>query len=134
MKLHADLVSTLNVVTAYGDDYIEVNRVRYANAVSVAPEGAVREWPVHQARDVDLELLRSATGLESGTGIAEVLLIGTGSRQQFLSPAVVVPLMQAGIGVEMMGTHAAARTYNILMAEGRRVVALLLPPHEEATA
>lgn len=57
----------------------------------------------------------------------EVLLLGTGARQRFPSPAVLRPLLQAGIGVEVMDTQAAARTYNILMAEGRRVVAALLP-------
>lgn len=61
----------------------------------------------------------------------EVLLVGTGGRQQFLRPEVLRPLLAAGIGVEIMDTHAASRTYNILMAEGRRVVVALIPPNGE---
>ena len=57
----------------------------------------------------------------------EVLLVGTGRRQHLLGPEQVRPLLAMGVGVEAMDTQAAARTYNILMAEGRRVVVALLP-------
>ena len=57
----------------------------------------------------------------------EVVIIGTGTRHVFPPPGIVAPLMQDGIGVEIMSTAAACRTYNVLGAEGRRVVALLLP-------
>ena len=56
----------------------------------------------------------------------EVLLVGTGSRQRMLDHKVLSPLLRAGVGVECMTTEAAARTYNILMAEGRQVIAALL--------
>jgi len=56
----------------------------------------------------------------------EILLIGTGQNQVFLSQDILRPLMRAGVGVECMSTQAAARTYNILMAEGRQVIAALL--------
>lgn len=58
----------------------------------------------------------------------EVLLIGTGARQIFLDASIVGACSTAGVGVEMMDTLAAARTYNLLVGEGRRVVAVLLPP------
>jgi len=57
----------------------------------------------------------------------EVLLIGTGERHVMLSREVLDPLLRAGIGVECMSTPAAARTYNVLMAEDRLVIAALLP-------
>ena len=57
----------------------------------------------------------------------EVVIIGTGTRHVFPSPELLAPMTRAGIGVEVMSTSAACRTYNILSAEGRRVVALLLP-------
>jgi uncharacterized protein len=60
----------------------------------------------------------------------EVLLVGTGSRQQFLPARIVASMAAAGIGMEVMDTRAAARTYNVLVGEGRRVVALLLPPDQ----
>jgi len=55
------------------------------------------------------------------------VLIGTGSAQRFLPAALLHTMTRAGVGVETMSTPAAARTYNILMMEGRRVVAALFP-------
>lgn len=148
LKLHTDPASALNTVTAYGDGYIEVNQVRFSHAVAFGPEGAIAEWPVETADQITSTLLRQAAGLpepvrdplafldEPDTAPAlppnapEVLLIGTGSRQRFLRPDVLRPLLTAGIGIETMDTQAAARTYNILMSEGRRVVVALIPTGE----
>ena len=58
----------------------------------------------------------------------EVVLLGTGSRQRFAHPRLHACLSAARIGLECMDTGAACRTYNILMAEGRRVLAALIPP------
>ena len=68
-----------------------------------------------------------APAVELPDDAPEVLLIGTGPRQVFLRPDVLRPLLALGIGIETMTTQAAARTYNILMSEERRVLALLLP-------
>ena len=147
MKLHSDPSSALNTVTAYGDDYIEVNLVRYAHAVWFGPEGPIHLWPVRAIGEVSTATLRPPAGLLSapadplafldapdgapadiaGPQSPEVLIVGTGSRQHFLHPAVFAPLTRVGIGVEAMDTQAAARTYNILMSEGRRVVVALMP-------
>ena len=146
MKLHTDPESALNTVTAYGEGYIEVNQVRFSHAIAFGPEGAVAAWPVRHAVDITAALLRQAAGLPEPAsdplsfldapeqaapapppGAPEILLIGTGRRQHFLPPALLGPLLAAGIGVETMDTQAASRTYNILMAEGRRVVAALIP-------
>ena len=56
----------------------------------------------------------------------EIVLLGTGARQQFPLPRLLRPLLTQGIGVEVMDTAAACRTYNIIMLEGRRVAAALL--------
>ncbi|GAA4335762.1 Mth938-like domain-containing protein [Pigmentiphaga soli] len=125
MKLHSDTSSSaLNTITAYGDGYIEVNRVRYDSALAFGPEGSVAVWPVDRVEDIDAAALEQAAGL--GAEPPEVLLIGTGARQRFLPAALLRPLLRAGVGVEMMDSQAAARTYNILMSEGRRVVIALL--------
>lgn len=147
MKLHTDpATAALNTVTAYGDGYIEVNQVRFSSSVAFGPEGEVTPWPVQSPADITPTLLRQAAGLSEPVrdplafldepeatpsrpaNAPEVLLVGTGGRQQFLRPEVLRPLLAAGIGVEIMDTHAASRTYNILMAEGRRVVVALIPP------
>jgi uncharacterized protein len=145
LKLHTDPASALNTVTAYGDGYIEVNQVRFSHAVAFGPEGPVAEWQVTSADQITSALLRQAAGLpepvhdplafldepEAAPALPpnapEVLLIGTGGRQRFLRPDVLRPLLKSGVGIEVMDTQAAARTYNILMAEGRRVVVALIP-------
>ena len=57
---------------------------------------------------------------------AEIIIVGTGATQVFPSPDVLAPLVTHGVGFEIMDTRAACRTYNILMAEGRNVVAALI--------
>ena len=149
MKLHNDTDPRLNTVTAYGDGYVEINLIRFPHAVAFGPEGDITPWPVNDASAITTALLRQAAGLPEVTadplafldepedaapalppGAPEVLLVGTGARQQFLPPATLAPLLRAGIGIETMDTQAAARTYNILMAEGRRVIVALIPAEE----
>ena len=123
MKLHADAQTTLNTVTAYGPGFVEVNRRRHETAIVLAPEGEVLAWEVagfEGLQPSDFEVARALA--------PEVLLLGTGERQRFPHPRLTAALAEARIGVDVMTTQAACRTYNILMAEGRRVVALLLQP------
>lgn len=122
MKLHADMPSPLNTVTAYGPDWVEINRRRFDGAVVVTPEGEIVAWSAQRfeamtAADFEALLARAP----------ELVLLGTGQKQRFPHPRLTAPLTAAGIGVDVMGTHAACRTYNILMTEGRRVLAVLLP-------
>lgn len=56
---------------------------------------------------------------------AEVILLGTGEKQIFLHPKITAPLLENGIGIEIMDSAAACRTFNILADEGRRVLAAL---------
>ena len=149
MKLHTDTNSALNTVTAYGAGFVEINTNRYTYAIAFGPEGAISRWPASSPSDISTDLLYAAAGITmvamdpmsfldaddntppkfTGTR-PEVLLIGTGSKQVLLPHRIVQPLLRIGIGVECMSTQAAARTYNILMAEGRQVIAALLPEVE----
>lgn len=120
LKLHADTPTALNTVTAYGPGFIEINKVRHASAVLLTPD-RVEPWAVASFEalgEADLERLRAFA--------PEVALLGTGSRQRFPHPRLSRALTEARIGLEVMTTAAACRTYNILMAEGRKVAAALL--------
>jgi uncharacterized protein len=120
LKLHADAPTALNAVTAYGPGFIEINKVRHASAVLLTPD-RVEPWAVasfEALEAADLERLRALD--------PEVALLGTGSRQRFPHPRLSRALNEARIGLEVMTTAAACRTYNILMAEGRKVAAALL--------
>ncbi|MDN4018230.1 Mth938-like domain-containing protein [Zwartia panacis] len=146
MKLHTDTNAALNTVTGYGHGYVEINKTTYSHAIAFGPEGPVRHWLVENAEDISTAHLLLAAGLalkpidplafldsdqppqpEVEGDRPEVLLVGTGSRQRMLDHKIISPLLRAGVGVECMTTEAAARTYNILMAEGRQVIAALLP-------
>lgn len=119
MKLHADTPTT-QAVTSYGAGFVEVNQVRHTTNVIVTPDH-VEPWPVASFETLqasDFERLRDLH--------AEVVLLGTGARQRFPHPRLTRALAEAGTGLEVMDTQAACRTYNILMAESRKVAAALL--------
>jgi len=135
----------LNTVTAYGAGYIEINGASYRHPVRFSPEGPIEPWAIEDIAQLTLAALQEMAGVETAgsdpmaflddlparaTGNVEVVIIGTGSRQVMLSSALTTPLQRLGIGVEAMSTQAAARTYNILMSEGRRVVVALIPAQE----
>lgn len=121
MKLHADAPSTLNTVTAYGPDYIEINQVRYATSVILTPDQPVRAW-----RPTSFEMLSADDFAAPRDYAPDLVVFGTGVRQRFPHPRLTALLSSARIGVEVMDTPAACRTYNILMSEGRRVLAAIL--------
>jgi uncharacterized protein len=123
LKLHADLNPALNTVTAYGEGWIEINQTRHEGALVLRPQGEILAWPV-----AGFDVLESAHFEALLEHAPEVLIFGTGARQRFPHPRLVASLARARIGIEVMATGAACRTYNILMGEDRRVVAALLPP------
>ena len=120
MKLHAAGPTTYNTITAYGEDYVQVNSQRYQSSLIVMAE-RVLDWSpsgFSQLSAEDLEILRTLG--------PEIVLLGTGPAQRFPHPRLTAPLAAAGIGVEIMDLKAACRTYNILVAEERKVAAALL--------
>lgn len=121
MKLQAEAPSALNTFTGYGPEYVEINRERYQHAVLVTPENPVSRWEVEDFESLTPAHFEALLALSP-----ELVLLGTGARQHFPHPRLVDALSRARIGVEVMDTPAACRTYNILMSEGRRVVAVLL--------
>jgi uncharacterized protein len=122
MKLHPELNPSLNTVTAYGEGFIEVNRRRFEGALILQPEGEVISWQA-----TSFELLETEHFTSLAAHAPDLVVLGTGARQRFPHPRITAALIDAGVGVEVMDTRAACRTYNILMGEGRRVLAALLP-------
>jgi uncharacterized protein len=121
VKLHSDPQSSLNTITGYGIGYIEVNSKVYPHALIVQPEGEISPWPVSAFADLSSDNLASLCVFKP-----ELIIIGTGKKQQFMKPELIKPLIQAKIGFEMMDSQAACRTYNILMNEGRQVLAAII--------
>ena len=121
MKLHLAAADVQNLFTAYGEGYVMVNRTRYQTSLLVLPDQAPESWS-----PTSLESLTEAH-FETVIGHApEIILLGTGATLRFPSRAIRQALALANIGVEVMDTFAACRTYNILAGEGRRVAAALI--------
>lgn len=121
MKLHLDNPSSRNLVTGYGAGHVAINHRNYETSLILLPERIVAPWGAggfEALTEDDFAVVRALA--------PEVLLLGTGSRQRFPSPALLRPLIEARIGYEIMDLAAACRTFNILMAEGRQVAAALL--------
>lgn len=121
MKLHLAQSGATNIITAYGEGYVNVNQTRHEHSLVVLPDQVIEHWTRHGFADLTAEDLETLAHLP-----CEVLLLGTGKTLRFPPPALMLPLIQAGIGVEVMDLQAACRTYNILVAEERKVGAALL--------
>jgi uncharacterized protein len=120
VKLHASLPSGVNTITGYGEGYVMVNGERRASSVVVLPDRIVGWAPA------GFDTLTADDFLFLKDLKVEIILLGTGSRQRFPHPRLTAALAQAGIGLEVMDVQAACRTYNILVAEERKVAAALL--------
>ena len=121
MKIERELPDGRNAFTGYGAGYVEVNGTRYAQSLVVGAERVIADWPAAGIDALTADHLAAILELAP-----EIVLLGTGPAFGFPDRATLAPLYKAGIGVEVMDTPAACRTYNILMGEGRNVVAALI--------
>ncbi|OZB46136.1 MAG: hypothetical protein B7X46_00905 [Thiomonas sp. 15-66-11] len=129
MKLQPDSNQASYSISAQGQGFVEVNHVRHLQGICLGTDAAPEPWgcagfaALTEADFTRLIALRP-----------EIVIIGTGTQQQFPHPSLLQPLMAQGIGFEVMNTAAACRTYNILASEGRRVVAgLVVSPTNTGT-
>lgn len=121
MKMQADRVDAPNAISRHGPHGVLVNGVEHRHSVVVPWRGEVQPWNVaafEALTEADFERLAAMN--------PELVVFGSGARLRFPPPALMRALMARRIGLETMDTPAACRTYNVLLAEGRSVVAALL--------
>ena len=121
MKFHLSNSPGLNIFTAHGAAYVQVNAQRYEQPIIVTPEQVISNWSALTFAELTEADFNQFLDLKP-----EVLLLGTGNLHHFAHPRLYRSLTDAGIAVEFMNTPAACRTYNILVAEDRKVVAGIL--------
>ena len=121
MKLHASTTKQYQTVTGYDQSGVEINAQHFGHSLVVMPETAPRDWPVAAFDD-----LSEAHFAQILADVPDVVILGTGARQRFVHPRLTAALTMRRIGVECMDNHAACRTYNILMGEGRKVTLALI--------
>ena len=120
MKFHLQ-TPTSNLVTGTGPGWVRIGNDEHRQSLVLtgdtitpgfAPDG------FDALTEADFERLLATS--------PEIVLLGTGATQRFLHPRITAPLHRAQVGLEVMDTRAACRTYNILVAEGRNVAAALI--------
>ncbi len=121
MKLHQANLGETKMFTAHGADHVMVNRVRYDHTIVVDAQEVREDWQVASFDALDESHFKYFLPYKP-----DVILIGTGVQQHFAHPRLYRALTDLGIGVEFMDTPAACRTYNILVAEDRKVVAAIM--------
>ena len=121
MKLHSTVTAGLLAITAYDAGRIAVNGRLLTKSFLLTPHRLIEDWPPDSFDSLTEADLQAVADIN-----CPIVLLGTGLRQRFPAPALLRSLIDRRMGVEVMDTSAACRTYNILMAEGRDVAAALI--------
>jgi uncharacterized protein len=120
MKLHL-ATTTANVITALGDGWVRVGQVEYRGNLVLTADTVAEGWA-----PAGFEALAESDYAGLLATRPDVVLLGTGQALRFPHPRLTRALTAAQVGVEVMDTAAACRTFNVLAAEGRRVTAALI--------
>ncbi|MDH3266687.1 MAG: Mth938-like domain-containing protein [Gammaproteobacteria bacterium] len=121
MKLHLADTTGLNSVSSYTDGEIVVNDTAYRRSLIITPDQLISDWSPQRFDELTEQDLVRVADLSP-----ELVILGTGVSLRFPDPRLTLCLTRDRVGVEVMDSRAACRTYNILAAEGRRVAAALL--------
>lgn len=126
MPLAEDIVTSRYRITAYGDATITVNEQVYRQSLLLTADRVTCPWPVQSVEQLDLDSLQPILEQQPA-----VVLLGTGERQRFPDARVFAHFGERGIGLEVMDNGALCRTFNILIAEDRAVVAAIILDPED---
>ncbi len=108
-------------IKSYESGRIIINEWAIKTSAIVTPDRLLQGWPPRYFEDLERAHMEAIITLAP-----EIVLLGTGPQQHFPSRNIMLSLLERGIGLEIMDTPSACRTYNILMSEGRRVAAALI--------
>ena len=121
MRLNLDFDKTRHLIRAYREGCITINEQDIHQSLIVTPDRLITDWPPQHFAQLHENHFQIIEQLQP-----EIVLLGTGKCHRFPQPRLTSRLLRRRIGVEVMSTAGACRTYNIVVAEGRRVVAALL--------
>ena len=126
MKFHLTTADNHQLITGFGVDedtnfFVAINNIKYKQTVIVTTNQIITEHEMTQFDALTADNFVALLSLHP-----EVTLLGTGEKHRFIDPKLIAALTAKHIPVECMTTAAACRTFNILVSEGRNVVAVLL--------
>ena len=108
-------------IQSYATGQVVVGGNTYTSPLIISATGVSPDWEPSTLEEITEQHLRELLLLDP-----EIVILGTGARLRFPSAAITSCLMEHRIGIEVMDTASACRTYNVLLSEDRRVVAALL--------
>lgn len=120
MQISLEKNSANNQIRSYEPGEIKVNETVYKKSIMLTPD-TLTEWAPQSLAELTLEHLTAMILLKP-----QVILLGTGAKLIFPTAAINHAVLSKGIGFEVMDTRAACRTFNILTAEDRKVIAALI--------
>lgn len=123
MELSSVIPPGRRMIDGYPPGGFRVAGTLYQGPMLIWPEGEV-PWSLERIEDLALAHLDPVRRIDPPV---EVLLIGCGPRMTLLPSLLRRQIREAGIGMDAMDTGAACRTYNVLISEGRRAAAALIP-------
>lgn len=123
MDLSLDQTDGYLLVRRVGAQSITLLDRELSRSFLLAPDQAIENWTVDAASQLDADHVEALLALQP-----ELVILGTGARQTFPSAAFMAGFLRRNIGIEVMDNAAAARTYNLLASEGRRVIAGFILP------
>lgn len=121
MDLSLDRPDDYLFVRRTGADVITLVDRELKRSFLLTPDEVVEDWPAQSADMLSADHVEAILALHP-----ELVLLGTGQRQIFPAPAFMAGFLRKGVGIEVMDNAAAARTYNLLAGEGRRVLAAFI--------
>ncbi len=121
MRFSAEQIESPWLIRAYEPGRIRIGESEHLHGLLLMPERLLEPWPVESVKQLNRALVAQFIQYQP-----DLVLLGTGRRQEFPPPTLMAPLMEASIGYEVMDTAAACRTWNILLGEGRQVLAALM--------
>ncbi|MGU9957406.1 MAG: Mth938-like domain-containing protein [Arenicellales bacterium WSBS_2016_MAG_OTU3] len=125
MKFHLHNSASINLIRSITDQEIRIANDTHTNSLVIAPDTLISPWPVASIAELNEGIVAQLLHLKP-----ELVLIGTGKKQRFPDMKMFASLHQQNIGVEVMNSSAACRTYNILAGDGRQVVAGIILDQE----
>jgi len=121
MKLSIDYNSAKYTINGYENGQISINNEPHTCNLIITPEKLLVDWEPGEVAQITMAHVQGLIDLNP-----EIIILGTGSKLTFPDTALLAMAMQLGIGFEVMDTGSACRTFNVLSAEDRNVVAALM--------
>lgn len=121
MQFNLDTSPGQNIINNYSPGQITINQITYKKSIIISPKQLITDWQPQQFTELTSDSFNPVIALNP-----ELIILGTGEKHLFPHPELIEKLIEKKIGFEAMSTGAAARTFNVLLSEGRNVVAAML--------